>query len=64
MGRLQVGGPADVTIIDPQRRWTVDPAAFRSKGRNTPFAGRELLGRAWGTLVGGRMMMREYELLA
>jgi dihydroorotase len=52
-GRLEDGGVADVTVIDPEARWTVDPAAFRSRSRNTPFAGRELIGRARMTIVGG-----------
>jgi len=53
-GRLQPGMPADLVVIDPEREWTVDPAAFRSKGRNTPFAGWKLRGRVERTLVGGR----------
>ena len=35
-GTLQPGADADVTIIDPDARWTIDPAQFRSKSRNTP----------------------------
>ncbi|MFM7797977.1 MAG: dihydroorotase, partial [Planctomycetota bacterium] len=38
LGTLRVGAPGDVTVIDPEARWTVDPAAGRSKSRNTPFA--------------------------
>ena len=45
-GTLQIGADADVTIIDPKVRWRVDPAEFRSKSTNTPFAGWELTGRA------------------
>ena len=63
LGRLAVGAPADITIIDPSRTWVVDPGDFQSKGRNSPFAGRELKGKAWGTIVGGEIMMRDYELL-
>ncbi|MEW6749540.1 MAG: dihydroorotase [Candidatus Latescibacterota bacterium] len=55
-GRLAVGDPGDVTVLDPGREWVVDPAAFRSKGRNTPFAGRLLRGRAVATVVGGRVV--------
>jgi dihydroorotase len=54
-GTLQIGAEADVTIIDPNVRWTVDPAAFRSKSRNTPFGGMELTGRADTVIVGGRV---------
>jgi dihydroorotase len=54
-GTLQIGADADVTIIDPKARWTVDPAEFRSKSANTPFAGWELTGRAEVVIVGGRV---------
>ena len=54
-GTLQIGADADVTIIDPAARWTVDAAKFRSKSRNTPFAGWKLQGRASTVIVGGRV---------
>ncbi len=54
-GTLRIGADADVTIIDPKVRWTVDPAEFRSKSTNTPFAGWELTGRAEVVIVGGRV---------
>ncbi len=53
-GTLREGRPADVTLLDLDRIWTVDPSRFRSKSRNTPFAGWELRGRAVRTIVGGR----------
>src|SRR5690606_27671629 len=52
-GRLQVGGAADLCLIDPQDEWVVTPASLRSQGKNTPFAGYALRGRARATLVGG-----------
>ncbi len=55
-GTLAEGSPADVTIFDLEETWVVDPAAFRSKSRNTPFAGRELKGRPKMTMVGGRFV--------
>jgi len=54
-GTLAIGADADITIIDPQTRWVVDPATFRSKSTNTPFAGWELKGRADTVIVGGRV---------
>ncbi|MFM9170115.1 MAG: dihydroorotase [Phycisphaerales bacterium] len=53
LGTLRVGAPADVTLIDPDAAWTVDPAAGRSKSRNTPFTGRALRGRALHVFVDG-----------
>jgi dihydroorotase len=54
-GTLAIGADADVTIIDPDARWTVDPAKFRSKSTNSPFAGWQLRGRAETVIVGGRV---------
>lgn len=53
-GTLRVGAAADVTLIDPDLRWTVQPDQFRSRSRNTPFAGTELVGRAVRVLVDGQ----------
>jgi len=57
-GTLSVGAPADVTVIDAQRRWTVEAARFRSKSRNTPFDGMQMQGQAILTMVGGRIVYR------
>ena len=55
-GTLRNGAVADITVLDLERRWTVDPERFLSKGRNTPYAGRELEGMARYTIVGGRVI--------
>jgi len=55
-GSLAPGAPADVTILDPDTEWTVDPARFRSKSRNTPFGGFTLTGGPWMTIVGGNVV--------
>jgi dihydroorotase len=52
-GTLRVGADADVTIIDPNRKWTIDVEQFRSKSRNCPFQGWEVSGRPTYTIVGG-----------
>lgn len=52
-GHLGVGAFGDVTIIDPQERWTINAAAFASKSRNCPFHGWNVTGRAVATIVGG-----------
>jgi dihydroorotase len=57
-GTLRPGSPADVTILDLRRRVTVDPKTFRSKSRNTPFAGLKLRGAPVVTIVGGRIVWR------
>jgi dihydroorotase len=55
-GTLAPGAAADVVVLELTDSWTVDPTAFCSKSRNTPFAGRVLTGRAALTLVGGKIV--------
>jgi dihydroorotase len=57
-GSLRRGTVADVTVFDPGRLWTVDPTAFVTKGRNSPYAGMQLTGRPTCTIVGGRVVYR------
>ena len=57
-GSLGVGDPGDVTVIDLEREWRVDPALFRSKSNNTPFAGTTLRGQTIATIVDGRIVYR------
>jgi len=58
-GTLKEGSPADITVVDPENLWTVDLSAFRSKGRNSPFAGWQLRGKALVTFVGGEIKYRD-----
>ena len=60
-GTLRAGAAADVTVFDPAAEWRVDPAKFRSKGRNSPYAGMTLTGRVHYTLVDGRVIHRAPE---
>lgn len=55
-GTLRRGTVADITVFDPGVEWTVDPSTFLSRGRNTPYAGMQLRGRAVHTLVDGRVV--------
>ena len=52
-GTLDVGAQADIALIDPSARWTIEPDRFVSKGRNSPFAGRTVSGRVVRVLHGG-----------
>ena len=53
LGELFVGGPGDVTIIDPDLEWAIGVDDLASKSRNTPFLGSAVRGRAVATVVGG-----------
>ncbi len=55
-GSLAKGTVADVTVFDPACEWTVEAASFLSRGRNTPYAGMNLKGRAVTTVVGGKIV--------
>lgn len=55
-GTLRRGAAADVVVFDAEARWVVDPEAFLSKSRNTPFSGWELAGKVEQTLVAGEVV--------
>jgi dihydroorotase len=57
-GSLKVGSPADITLLDLEARLTVNPDRFRSRSRNTPFAGQRLKGWPAVTVVGGKVAWR------
>jgi dihydroorotase len=62
-GTLAPGVDADVVLVDPLQSWEVDPSRFRSKSRNTPFAGWKVKGRVMTTLVGGKVVYKAGEEL-
>jgi dihydroorotase len=59
LATLATGSVADITIIDTNQEWMVDPAAFVSKGRNTPLAGRTMRGRVVATIAGGKLVHQD-----
>jgi dihydroorotase len=58
-GSLGAGATADVTVIDPEHAWTVEPGRLLSRSKNTPFGGRAARGRAMLTIVGGNIVFAE-----
>ncbi|MDT0316731.1 dihydroorotase [Streptomyces millisiae] len=57
------GEPANLTLVDPAYRGEVDPAAFASRSRNTPYRGRELPGRVTHTFLRGRATLMDGKLV-
>ena len=55
---LAPGNAADIAVIDPEAKWTIDKNEFYSKARNTPFDGFEVQGRVIMTVVGGKVVFR------
>lgn len=55
-GTLKEGRPADITIIDPEAKWVIDPEKFRSKGKNTPFKGKKVKGKVLFTICDGKVV--------
>jgi len=62
-GSLAVGEPANLTVLDLDKEWVVDPARFASMSRNCPFAGWKLRGRPEMTIIDGRVTMRGGEII-
>jgi dihydroorotase len=63
-GTLKPGSIADVSIIDPERKWTYSTADSRSKSRNTPFDGWEFTGKAVATFVAGKVVFSDIQISA
>lgn len=61
-GRLAAGMDADLTLLNLDHSWRIDPTAFKSKSRNTPFAGWEVRGLAAATVVAGRAVWRDGQI--
>jgi dihydroorotase len=59
LGTLEVGSPADIVLIDPDKKWMVDPSTFASKGKNTPLGGATLKGKVVTTFYQGKVVFQE-----
>ncbi len=57
LGQLAVGGPADVTVIDPGQTWTITRDTLAGRSRNSPFFGRKVMGRATAVVVEGKVRL-------
>ncbi len=57
--RIAEGARADVTLIDPKEKWTIDPARLRTKSKNTPFLKREVTGRVMMTIAAGHVVFEQ-----
>ncbi len=55
-GRLEIGDRADISIIDPNAEWTVKAQSFKSLGKNSPFIGWTMKGRATAVIVAGKLI--------
>jgi dihydroorotase len=62
-GSLSEGAPADITILAPELRVRIDASQLRSRSKNTPFDGWELRGGVAATLVGGRTLFANPEVM-
>ena len=57
--RITIGSPADLTLLDPERTYTVDAKQFKSLSRNTPFDGWGMKGKAVLTMVDGKVVFED-----
>ncbi len=58
-GTLKEGAVADITIMDLDKEWTVDSSKFYTRGKFTPYEGKECKGKAVATMLAGKFVMRD-----
>ncbi|MBI2126027.1 MAG: dihydroorotase family protein [Thaumarchaeota archaeon] len=63
-GKLAQGERANVTILDPQKKWKIDPSKFYSKAKYSPFDGMEVQGRIMATIVGGKVVFEDGQIIS
>jgi len=57
-GTLARGSVADITLIDPEKKWKVSANKFKSRSQNSPFIGKRLSGKVVTTILGGRVVYK------
>ena len=57
--KIEIGGEAEITIIEPEYEWVVEWEKFKSLSENTPFQGRKLKGRAFGIYNRGQLVLND-----
>jgi dihydroorotase len=62
-GAITEGDPADLTILSPETTVTIHASALRSKSKNTPFDGWTLKGAVAATIVGGRVVFANNDIV-
>jgi len=63
-GTLSEGSSADITIVDPEHEHSIDVRKFKSKGKNSPFAGWRVIGSPWATIVEGKIVMKDGSIIS
>lgn len=58
-GIIKVGGDADFTIVDLDKKWVVEPSKLESKGKYSPLAGKKLIGQIYMTIVRGEVVYKK-----
>ncbi len=62
-GILKIGAFADITVVDPEKDWTVDPGKFKSKAKYSPYAGMILKGKVETTIVNGNVCWQNNQII-
>lgn len=60
-GAIKIGSDADFTIVDLDKKWVLNPSELESKGKYSPFSGKEIRGKIYLTIVRGKVIYREEE---
>ena len=55
-GKIKIGAPADIILIDSEKPWVCDADKLLSKSNNTPFDERRMQGLAVATLIAGNVV--------